>query len=75
MAAIETKLPGFYTSTLGETQSWDEPETQMTQDIVSLDSLIVGGKVPAFWYRQLGVSCGTSTNHLSAAFSQLQHRR
>ncbi|CAK9077468.1 Hypothetical protein (Fragment) [Durusdinium trenchii] len=24
MAAIETKLPGFYTSTLGETQSWDE---------------------------------------------------
>jgi hypothetical protein len=25
MAAIETKLPGYYTSNLGETQSWDEP--------------------------------------------------
>ena len=25
MAAIETKLPGFYTTNLGETQSWDEP--------------------------------------------------
>ena len=24
MAAIETKLPGYYTSELGETQSWDE---------------------------------------------------
>lgn len=24
MAAIETKLPGYYTSNLGETQSWDE---------------------------------------------------
>ena len=24
MAAIETKLPGFYTSTMGETQSWEE---------------------------------------------------
>jgi len=24
MAAIETKLPGFYTTNLGETQSWDE---------------------------------------------------
>lgn len=24
MAAIETKLPGFYTANLGETQSWDE---------------------------------------------------
>ena len=31
MAAIETKLPGYYTSNLGETQSWDEPWDPGTQ--------------------------------------------
>ena len=53
MAAIETKLPGFYTTNLGETQSWDEPLPQ--------------GNATAFGATRLGSACQVGHGHLPHA--------